>query len=235
MGRVGEALMADVESDPPTAADLKEIVAGIPFFSVLDEPSLDIVVDRLQVRKVSAGTPLFFQGEGEGEVPLYVVVSGTVRIYKASLRGREQVLRLFHPGDTFAEVPVFDGGSYPANADALVDSTVAMLPRPAFLELMQRYPEIALAATRVLSERLRYFNVLIEDLSLRRVRSRVARWILESHEDVTQSMLGNMSGASREMVNRSLHQLEDEGLIDLKKHQVVIRDPERLQQIVDEG
>ncbi len=63
----------------------------------------------------------------------------------------------------------------------------------------------------------------------------MARWILESREDVTQSMLGNMSGASREMVNRSLHQLEDEGLIDLQKQRIVIRDPDRLQQIVDEG
>lgn len=214
---------------------LRDLVANVPYFRELDERTLDAVIACIQLREVPAGAPLFFQGEGEGDVPLFVVVSGTIRVYKSSLRGREQVLRLFHPGDTFAEVPLFDGGAYPANADALVDSTVAVLPRPLFLRLMRDHPQIAVAATQVLGERLRHFNVLIEDLSLRRVRSRVARRILESDECVTQAQMAAMSGTSREMISRSLHQLEDEGVIDLSDQGIVILDPERLREIVDEG
>lgn len=221
--------------DRHSGNSLKHLIASVPYFQDLDERTLEVVLKCIQLRDVPAGAPLFFEGEDEGEVPLYVVVSGTIRVYKSSLRGREQVLRLFHAGETFAEVPLFDGGAYPANADALVDSTVAVLPRQLFLRLMREYPEIAVAATQILGDRLRHFNVLIEDLSLRRVRSRVARRILESDERVTQAQMAAMSGTSREMISRSLHQLEDEGVLDLSHQEILILDPDRLRQIVEEG
>lgn len=214
---------------------LKELLPSVPYFRDLDKETVQTIAERMHFRDVPSGTPLFFEGEGTGEVPLYLVVRGTIRVYKSSMRGREQVLRLFEKGETFAEVPLFDGGAYPANADAMVDSTVAVLPRPDFLLLMREYPEVAVAATQLLGDRLRHFNVLIEDLSLRRVRSRVARRILDSEQRVTQAQMAAMSGTSREMISRSLHQLEDEGVIDLGEQEIVIRDLARLRQIVDEG
>ena len=88
------------------------------------------------------------------------------------------MLRLFHRGDSFADVAAFDGGPYPANADALEPTVILRVPRRALLALMREHPEIAIGALQVVAGRLRHMTSLVEDLSLRRVMSRIARLLL---------------------------------------------------------
>jgi len=216
---------------------VRTMLRAVPYFADLDDEIIDILMQGMQIRDIAAGTTLFLQGEGRDNVPFYLIVQGTVRVYVASLRGREQVLRLFHEGDTFAEVPLFDGGSYPANADALTDVTLAVIPREQVLRAMLRHPEIAVGTVKVMAERLRHFNALIEDLSLRRVVSRVARLLVsEQPQNLTQAQMAAMIGTSREMVNRSLHSLEDDRVIDLHEDgAVIVLKPERLSRIIDEA
>ncbi len=210
------------------------MLRGIPYFADLDETVLEEVVQHMSIRRFDAGAHIFMRGEGYGETPFFLIVEGTVRVYVASVRGREQVLRLFHAGDTFAEVSLFDGGAYPASADALTDATVAILSRRHLLYLMRHHPEIAIGVVRVMAERLRHFNALVEDLSLRRVVSRVAHLLMsEQADELTQAQMAAMVGTSREMVNRSLHSLEDEQAIELHDHGGVrILNPDRLHQIM---
>ncbi|MEZ4521614.1 MAG: Crp/Fnr family transcriptional regulator [Thermomicrobiales bacterium] len=216
---------------------IRQMMRSVPYLTDLDEPMLDILIQSVQVRRLPARRTIFVLGEGQGEAPFYLILEGTVRVFLSSLSGREQVLRLFHAGDTFGEVPLFDGGPYPASADTMTDVTLAVIARDRLLQYMKEYPELSVGIVKVMASRLRHFNALIEDLSLRRVIGRVAHLLAaENPADLTQAQMASMIGASREMVNRSLHTLEDDGIIQLAEDgAIVIRDPQRLREVVDQG
>jgi CRP-like cAMP-binding protein len=206
-----------------------------PYFSSLDDNLLETVLAVSLKRTFQTGEALFH--EGDDNASLHIVESGTVRIFKMSLEGREQVLRLMRPGDSFADVPAFDGGPYPANADAQERSTVLVIPRQPLLQLMRSHPDIALGALATMATRLRHMTGLVEDLSLRRVMGRVANLLLTSQAEVqlSQSQMATMVGTAREMVNRSLNTLADQGVIELQGQQIMILDRDRLREIVDRG
>lgn len=217
------------------ASDRRKLLASCPYFSALSGDLLGKVLNVATARTYPAGEVLFF--EGDTPASLHIVESGTVRIYKMSVEGREQVLRLMHPGDTFADVPAFDGGPYPANADTIEAATVLSIPGEPLLALMRENPEIALGALTIMAGRLRHMTGLVEDLSLRRVMSRVANLLLTNQDGVTlsQTQMASMVGTAREMVNRSLNALANQGVIELHGQVVTILDPERLEEIVEKG
>ncbi len=216
--------------------DIQQVLRSVSYFADLSDFEIEDISRSLDIRSFPAGAQIFFQGQGVGTASLHIVVEGSVRVYRSSTRGREQVLRMFHAGDTFAEVPVFDGGPYPVSADAIDDSVLALLSRRTLLNLMRLHPEIALSVIQTLASRQRHFANLIEDLSLRRVVSRVAKLLLtESSDSLTQSQMAAMTGTSREMVNRSLHHLEDEGAIEIVDHQTRVNDPQLLSKIAEDG
>lgn len=214
-----------------------ELLRLCPYFAELSDDLLQQLSDVAIDRRFNAGEVIFFEGEGTGDASLHIVETGVVRIYKVSLEGREQVLRLMHSGDSFADVPAFDGGPYPANAAALEPSTVLLIPRQPLMTLMREHPEMALDALSVVGSRLRHLTVLVEDLSLRRVMSRVARLLqrYEGNANLSQSQMATMVGTGREMVNRSLNTLADRGIIEVRGARIVIVDPEELDEIVESG
>jgi CRP-like cAMP-binding protein len=215
----------------------RELLRSCAYFARLDQDLLDRVASQLVPRSYAAGERIFSEGDDEGSAALHMVDTGVVRIFKLSLEGREQVLRLMRPGDSFADVPAFDGGPYPANADALEASRVLILPRKALLSLLRESPEIALGSLQIMAARLRHMTGLVEDLSLRRVMARVARLLLENqgNANLSQAQMAAMVGTAREMVNRSLHSLADDGLIALGGGNIAVLDPERLAEIVETG
>jgi CRP/FNR family transcriptional regulator len=107
--------------------------------------------------------------EGEPCAGLFVVVSGLIKLYKTSADGKEQVLRHMSAGDSFNEVPVFDGGVNPVSATAVEPGEVLVLPRERMLELLREYPAFAAAVVQVFASRLRHLVALVEDLSFRQV------------------------------------------------------------------
>jgi CRP-like cAMP-binding protein len=212
-----------------------DLLRQCPYFSSLDDRLLDTVLAVSLRRSYRSGEALFF--EGDGDAALHIVESGTVRIFKMSLEGREQVLRLMRAGDSFADVPAFDGGPYPANADAQERSTVLVIPRQPLIQLMRDHPDIALGALATMASRLRHMTGLVEDLSLRRVMGRVANLLLGEQGDVqlSQSQMATMVGTAREMVNRSLNTLVDQKVIELQGQHILILDRDRLREIVERG
>ncbi len=215
----------------------RDLLRGTPYFARLDDAGLDEVISIAIARRYGHGQRLFTEGHGAGRCALHIVDTGLVRVFKTSAEGREQVLRLMRPGEAFSDVPVFDGGSYPASADAVEPSTVLAIPRDALMPLMDRYPVIAVGALQNVSARLRHMTALVEDLSLRRVMSRVARLLLEHPDEIrlTQSQMATMVGTAREMVNRSLHTLEDRGVIQLRGQEIIILDSAKLAEIIEAG
>lgn len=215
----------------------RELLTSCAYFARLDAALLDQIGQMMVARSYQVGERIFSEGDDEGNAALHIVDRGVVRIFKLSLEGREQILRLMRPGDSFADVPAFDGGPYPANADALEPSSVLVLPRKSLLTLLREHPQIALGSLQIMAARLRHMTGLVEDLSLRRVMARVARLLLENqgNANLSQSQMAAMVGTAREMVNRSLHSLADSGTIALQGQTIIVLDAERLSEIVDAG
>src|ERR1035437_6886565 len=147
------------------------VLKRVPIFSSLSEQEFAFLTAHLLQRKYAAGELIF--GEGEPCAGLYVVQSGSVRVFKSSAGGREQVLSIDGPGNSIAELPVFDGGNYPASAQAVTDSTLLFFSRQDFQALCLQHPQVALRVLRVIGGRLRRLVGIIEELSFTTVRHRL--------------------------------------------------------------
>ncbi len=208
-----------------------EQLKAIPYFQDLDGPALARIHASIFEVRLEKGQVLF--SEGEPAEAMYVVRSGQVRIFKLSPDGREQVLRLAGTGDCFNEVPVFDEGPNPANAQAAEPSSLWGIRRRDMRRLVEEHPAIALGFLKAFAGKLRFFTRKVEDLSFRSVTSRVAKLLLEIAEDdgrgglllrqqFTQQEMAAVVGTAREMIGRAFKALEKEGAIRLDRHRVVI-------------
>ncbi|HEX2205583.1 MAG TPA: Crp/Fnr family transcriptional regulator [Longimicrobium sp.] len=214
---------------------------ALPLFARLDERALGAVERRTVVRSVGAGTVLF--RKGEACAGLHVVLMGEVRVYRAATGGREQVIHTGGAGQPLAEVPLFDGGPYPASARATETSRVLFLPRDDFAWLYGNHPEIADAVIRDLGRRLRRLVGLVEKISLRDVPARVALSLMEYAEAAgalrdggelvlprTQEELAGELATTRESVARALARLRADGAIRQTGRRVRIASVVRLEE-----
>ncbi len=205
-----------------------------PYFKALDEGELARLARTLIERAYEKDEVVFLEGEPcQG---LYIVREGSVKIYKLSPEGREQILSYVKPFDSFNEVAVFDGGPNPANVAAAEPTAVWIVPRAAIVDLIQKNPQVALAVIQNLGARLRHMVSLVEDLSLRQVSARLAKLLLETaasgERALTQQEMAARLGTVREMIGRSLKQLEGRGLIRTERGRIVILDREGLERLV---
>ncbi|MFN7922963.1 MAG: Crp/Fnr family transcriptional regulator [Bryobacteraceae bacterium] len=200
-------------------------------FAGLTEPEIDSLAARVSVRTYAPGQRLF--GEGDPCAGLYFVVSGRVRIFKTSPNGREQVLTVEGPGSSVAELPVFDGGPYPASADALEPSELLFVSRQDFHALCLERPQIALQVLQVVGSRLRRLVGIIEELSFSTVRARLISWILREAEAaggtafsmaITHQDLAARIGTVRELVSRNMARLQAQGLIRVQGREIQVLD-----------
>ena len=192
-------------------------------------------------RSIAAGDVLFLQdAQADG---FYILVSGCLQVYRTGMDGRRQILHVFEkPGDVCGEVPVFEGGAYPAAAEAVRDTTVLYLPRDAFLRLMRAEPDILLAMLAELSRRLRRFVGLIDDLSLKDVGARLAQYLVLQAEDagsnritlsMTKGMLASQLGTIAETVSRTLRKMQEQELIMVQGREITIRDRDALEEVAE--
>lgn len=211
-----------------------------PLFAALDEAELTSLADRAHLRRYAQGDVLFAEGSAcEG---LYVLVSGRVKIFKTSASGREQILAVEEPGSSFAELPVFDGGPYPASASAMSDTEVLFISRADVRALCLERPEVALKILQVVAARQRRVVAVIEELSFTTVRHRLVSWLLRqaatsgrpsargsiitlpSHQELAAHV-----GTVRELVSRNLARLQAQGFIAVEARVITILDLQGLE------
>ena len=218
-----------------------DLLKRVPVFSSLSEQEFAFLTAHLVQRSFQAGQVIF--GEGEPCAGLYVVQTGNVRIFKSSAGGREQVLTIDGPGSSIAELPVFDGGNYPASAQAITDCVLAFFSKQDFQALCLQHPQVALKVLRVVGARLRRLVGIIEELSFTTVRHRLIALLVrlgkaEGDRDgdlitvtlpVNNSELAAQIGTVRELVSRNLSRLQSEGFIQTDGRKVVIPSIGRLQ------
>lgn len=217
-------------------------IAGMPLFAGLSRAQYEALARICVRRSCRKGERLFTEGdEGTG---FYMVVTGRVKIFKVSVEGKEQILHLFGPGESFGEVSVFTGQGFPADAVTAVQTVLLFFPRLAFSALIQKDPTLALNMLAQLSGRLRHFAGLIEDLSLKEVPGRLAKYLLylsgkngagEVALDVSKGQLASLLGTIPETLSRILARMNRQGLIRLRGAQILILDRQAIEQIASEG
>lgn len=225
--------------------DLAAVLGKTALLSNLSQPELQLLAARTVRKLFSAGEWLF--SEGEPCNGMHIVARGRVRIFKTSVNGREQVLAVEGPGGSVAELPVFDGGPYPASVIALEETEIAFISRRDFQAFCIEHPEVALKVLAVVGARLRRLVGIIEELSFATIRQRLASTLLKmaqtegkttargvefrlpgSHQE-----LANQLGTVRELISRNLMRLHAEGLLDVDAREVVVKDMNGLAAILE--
>jgi CRP/FNR family transcriptional regulator len=205
-------------------------------FAILNDGEMRTLCGRVSKRHFGRGETLF--SEGDQCRGLFVVATGRIRIFKLSPSGREQVLAVEGPGSSFAELPVFDGGVYPASASALEDAEVLFISRQDFQNYCREHPDVALKVLAVVGSRLRRLVGIIEDLSFTTVRQRLISLLLRlaqgggtstkqgirveltaTHQDLAAEL-----GTVRELVSRNLSRLQAEGLLEVDGRTIIVKD-----------
>ena len=218
------------------AEGTEAILRKTPLFANLTDAEMHALAARTSRKRFRRDEQLF--AEGDPCTGLFLVAAGKIRIFKLSASGREQVLAVEGPGSSFAELPVFDGGNYPAAASAIEDTEVLFISRKDFQNFCREHPEVGLKVIAVVGSRLRRLVGIIEELSFTTVRQRLISLVLrlaqadgtpsregirveltKSHQDLAAEL-----GTVRELVSRNLSRLQAEGYLDVEGRKIIVKD-----------
>jgi CRP/FNR family cyclic AMP-dependent transcriptional regulator len=216
--------------------DLASVLEKTALFSSLSPTEVQQLAARTLRKLFSAGELLF--SEGEPCKGLHIIARGKIRIFKTSLSGREQVLAVNTEGESVAELPVFDGGPYPASAMAITDTEIVFISRRDFHAHCLEHPEVSLKVLSVVGARLRRLVGIIEELSFTTIRQRLISSLVKLAQSAghqtkhgiefqlpgSHQELANQLGTVRELISRNLMRLQAEGLLDVDARQIVIKD-----------
>jgi CRP/FNR family transcriptional regulator, cyclic AMP receptor protein len=226
---------------PEERSNHAQTLTRVPIFSGLSEGELAFLAQHTVPRRFAPGEAVF--GEGEPCTGLYVVESGHVRIFKSSPGGREHVLAIEGPGSSVAELPVFDGGNYPASVSTVDNATLLFVSKQDFQALCLKHPQVALKVLRVVGARLRRLVGIIEELSFTTVRHRLAAFLvklaktsgtrsgngLEITLPANNQELASQIGTVRELISRNLSRFQAEGMIKIDGRNILITDLKALE------
>ena len=209
-------------------------------FAGLDDSELNNVAAIVNLKNLGKGEIVFLGGDPASG--FYLLLEGKVKIYMASPDGKEQILHMISPGQVFAEAAIFHGNRFPANCMAADDSLVVFIPKNEFISLIENSPQISLKIIASLSAFVREFTVMVENLSLKEVPSRIATYLLQLAEDndsetvmlqITKSELAKQLGTLSETVSRGLRKLIDSQIIRVDGNKITILDRDHLTAIAE--
>lgn len=222
--------------------DKLEAVKSVMFFEGLPEEKFNKLAEISIIKRYDKGQVLF-----EADVPahgFFAPIEGRVKIFRTSPSGKEQILHVFGPGEAFGEVPVFEGGTFPAHGQAIEKCKALFFPRIEFEKMIKEDPDLAMKMMAMLSQKLRILVNKIDDLSLKEAPSRVASYLLllrssqDSNTfklDLPKGQIAYYLGTIQETLSRIFKRFTEQGIIEINGKEITILDEEQLQEIADEG
>lgn len=226
-------------SESPEKNLIRRCLEKSPMFGGLSDEDLEILAEAVVPMKVQAGDRIF--SEGQDAAGCYVVVSGRVKVSKISPEGKEHVLHTFGFGEPIGEVALFSGRKYPAGAEAMTDALLIYFSREEFIRLVERRPQLALNMLAALSERLRRFAQMVEDLALKEVSARLAKYLLDLSVrqknpsevilDTSKAHLASTLGTVSETLSRTFAKMRARGIIAVERDTIRILDRRRLEEL----
>ena len=219
------------------------ILSSVPLFSGLGAHDLELLANLTLCKNYRKGEFIFSEGDpGDG---FYIIATGQVKVFKSSAEGKEQILHIFGTGEPIGEVAIFAGIPFPANAIALVQSTLLFFPRKAFVHLLSNEPSLSMKLLAVLSMRLRQFTVQIENLSLKEVPGRIASHLLflaveqNNRRKVTltisKGQLASLLGTIPETLSRIQTKMATQGLIKVSGREITLLNFKGLESLSENG
>jgi CRP/FNR family transcriptional regulator, cyclic AMP receptor protein len=231
----------------PTHEEKRQIFQRHELFGMLSANEIDSLISYSLIESYPVGREIFAKGSpGQS---LMAVLRGKVKISSPSVDGKEVVFTIFNPGDIFGEIAVLDGGERSADATAMTDCELLVLNRRDFRRVLENRADLCLGVIRILCGRLRQTSEQVEDVTFRPLEPRVAKALLHLAEHagrpgdagpsvelhVSQRMLGSIAGGSRESVNKHLQDMRRQGVIEIAKGSIVIRDVGALKRMMGAG
>jgi CRP/FNR family transcriptional regulator, dissimilatory nitrate respiration regulator len=211
-------------------------------FLGLPTPDISAIAAFVIPKHLEKGDYLFHEGaRAEG---FYIVQKGAVNVHRVSAAGKEQVIHLFRPIESFAEATLATADGYPANARATEETTVLLVPKNEFVDLLRRRPELALRMLASMSQHLRVLVGLLDDLTLKDMETRLANWLLKRcprplHNqpimlqlDRTKRVLAAEMGTTSETLSRTLAKFRDQKLLRVKGNTITLTKPRALQHLL---
>jgi CRP-like cAMP-binding protein len=210
-----------------------EALKSIPYFAGLSAAELDAIKPLILEKKAGRGEIIL--DDGEPADGLYFLVSGAVKLFKTSAEGKEQILDIIRPGQSFNDASVFGDTPNQADVQAMSPVVVYEIRKTDIMGILQKNPRVSSNTIKVLAGQMGRLVALVEELSFKHVTGRVAKILLEHAGDgaspglrLTQQEMAALAGTAREVVGRSLKSLEEEGIIRLERHRLVIANKEAL-------
>ena len=212
-------------------------LSQIALFAALSENELQALAQRAVERRFAADDVLFW--EGQECAGIFLIIQGTVKIFRTSPGGREVVLSIESAPATVAELPLFDGGPYPASVRVVEPVVSLFINKQDFQQFCRQYPDVALKVLAVVGRRLRQLVFLVESMTFGSVTQRLARMLLEASKEAgsatfdlpgTHQEVASRLGTVREVVSRNLGRFRAQGLITIHDRQVQILNRAGLQQ-----
>jgi CRP/FNR family transcriptional regulator len=221
----------------------KQLVAenalrGCQLFVGLPPGDISAIAAFVVQKNLDKGDYLFREGDrSEG---FYVVQKGAINVHRVGAGGKEQTIHLFRPIESFAEATLATEGGYPADARATESSTVLLVPKRDFVDLLRKRPELSLRMLGSMSQHLRVIVGLLDDLTLKDIETRLANWLLkqcpqpmsngsvEIKLDRTKRVLAAEMGITSETLSRTLAKFRDQKLLRVSGKTIVITQPRKL-------
>lgn len=215
---------------------VRQILRQIPYFAQIEEAHVDDLSRKAIHHSFVSDELIYF--EGEPSAGLWIVESGRVKAYKSGPDGQEYIMRIFGPGDTFNDLAALDGSSNPVSTVAITDVSAWRIPSNVFVQALQDDHQLAISVLYGMIGRIRYLVGQLEDLALRPVTARLARFLLEqassdtlSDPSITRALVADYLATTPETISRSLRALEKMGAIRFDRHNIVIVKPDMLRDL----
>jgi CRP/FNR family cyclic AMP-dependent transcriptional regulator len=231
----------------PTHEEKRQIFQRHELFGMLSADEIDSLISYSRIDHYLAGREIFAKGSpGES---LMAVLRGRVKISSPSVDGKEVVFSIFNAGDIFGEIAVLDGEERSADATAMTECELLVLNRRDLRPILEKHADLCLNLLQILCKRLRQTTEQVEDVVFRHLEPRVAKALVHLAEQagrpgiggpsvelhVSQRVLGYIAGGSRESVNKHLQSMHRQGVIDLHKGSIMIRDLGALKRMIGAG
>lgn len=231
-----------VEAGKFRRAVIENTLRSCQLFVGLSREDIEAIASFVVSKHLSRDEYLFRQGDGAHG--FYIVQKGAINVHRVSATGKEQVIHLFRPVESFAEAALATEGGYPADARATEETTVLLVPKSEFIELLRRRPELSLRMLGSMSQHLRVLVGLVDDLTLKDIETRVANWLLrrcprpvvdkevEIRLEGTKRMLAAELGTTSETLSRTLAKLRDAKLLRIAGNRFTLVNPLELQKLL---
>lgn len=220
-----------------------ELLRRCPLFAGLKEEDLKRIRAIASLKQVKKKEILF--SDGEEARGFYVTLSGRLKLFKVSPEGKEQILHIVSAPDAFAEAALFLEGTYPAFAEAMTDCQLLYFPKRDFIQLIEKNPQLSINMIVTVSHYLKRFASLIEELSLKEVSSRIAKYLVdlsmkaskegkspkEVELDLSKTQLALKLGTISETLSRTLAKMKAKRIIDVKRNKIIILNREALEEL----